>query len=120
MREHNEAVNRLDVIAAARRRSTVDHEPGTVEMVTQHDGSVLALHKLAEHYDPTDRIAAISYLQAAPGDRARSSPACSMSTPRPATCTRRWTRWTSPLNTLSDAELTPSLAALEALNASFR
>ena len=61
VREHNEAVNRLDVIAK-RAPIEVDYAPGTTTTVTQHDGSVLALHKLAEHYDPTDRIAAMTYL----------------------------------------------------------
>ena len=32
-------------------------------MVTQHDGSVLALRKLGRHYDPTDRAQALAYLQ---------------------------------------------------------
>ena len=58
VREHNEAVNRLDVIAD-RKPIEVDYEPGTTISVTQHDGSVLSLHKLSDHYDPTDRIAAM-------------------------------------------------------------
>ncbi len=41
----------------------VDYEPGTVEIVTQHDGSVLKLRKLAPDYDPTNRLAAMAYLQ---------------------------------------------------------
>ena len=42
VREHNEAVNRLDFITG-RAPITVDYAPGTVEMVEQHDGSMLAL-----------------------------------------------------------------------------
>ncbi len=38
VREHNEAVNRLDVITG-RAPITVDYAPGTVEIVEQHDGS---------------------------------------------------------------------------------
>ena len=63
VREHNEAVNRLDVIEA-RAQITADYAPGEVELVTQHDGSVLKLRKLAADYDPTDRISAMSHLQA--------------------------------------------------------
>ena len=37
--------------------------PGAVEIVTQHDGSVLRLRKLPDDYDPTDRIEAMSHLQ---------------------------------------------------------
>src|SRR5438132_9203131 len=46
VREHNEALNRMDVILD-RDEITVDYEPGTVELVTQHDGSILRLRKLA-------------------------------------------------------------------------
>ena len=62
VREHNEAVNRLDIIEA-RDPITVDHEPGTVQVVQQHDGSFLKLSKLHAHYDPTDRVKAMTYLQ---------------------------------------------------------
>src|SRR5258705_11679308 len=44
VREHNEAVNRLDFITG-REEIRVDYEPGTVEIVKQHDGSTLALRK---------------------------------------------------------------------------
>ena len=106
MREHNEAVNRLDFIEP-RAEITVDYAPGTVELVTQHDGSVLTLRKLAADYDPTDRISAMSYLQthqARGRDRHR---ACSTSTPRPRTCTITWRTVDTPLNQLTDAELVP-------------
>ena len=41
----------------------VKYEPGTVEMVEQHDGSKLALRKLDADYELHDRIAALSFLQ---------------------------------------------------------
>ena len=62
MREHNEAVNRLDFMSS-REPIEVEYAPGTVEVVEQHDGSVLALRKLAADYDPTDRSAALGFLQ---------------------------------------------------------
>ena len=45
VREHNEAVNRLDFISS-RMPIEVKQEPGTVELVEQHDGSKIALRKL--------------------------------------------------------------------------
>ncbi len=63
VRAHNEAVNRLDVITG-RAPITVNYEPGTVEIVQQHDGSTLALRKLAADYDIGDRVAAMSFLPA--------------------------------------------------------
>jgi len=67
-------MNRMDFIEA-RARIRVDYAPGEVEIVTQHDGSILRLRKVAPDYDPTDRISAIGHLAAAPdarrgGDRA--------------------------------------------------
>src|SRR5262249_14271563 len=46
VREHNEAVNRLDFITG-RAPITVAYEPGSVEVVEQHDGSKLMLKKVA-------------------------------------------------------------------------
>jgi len=61
VREHNEAVNRLDFISA-RAPIKVDYEPGTVQIVEQHDGSKIALRKLAADYDIHDRRAATNFL----------------------------------------------------------
>ena len=62
VREHNEAVNRLDVIST-RMPIGLQQEPGTVEIVEQHDGSKLALRKLNADYDVHDRGAALGFLQ---------------------------------------------------------
>src|SRR5438067_6028935 len=62
VREHNDAVNRLDVITG-RDPITVDYAPGTVQMVEQHDGTRLALRKIDADYDPHDRVAAMTFLQ---------------------------------------------------------
>src|SRR6202142_1305457 len=50
VREHNLAVNYLDVIPG-REPITVEYAAGTVEMVKQHDGSVLRLRKLSNDYN---------------------------------------------------------------------
>src|SRR5436305_3055687 len=63
VREHNEAVNRLDAIPAL-AAIAVDYAPGTTVKVAQHDGSILSLHKLAELYNPNNRAQALGYLQA--------------------------------------------------------
>src|SRR5258707_560105 len=61
VREHNEAVNRLDFMTG-RAPITVAYEPGSVEMVEQHDGSKLVLKKVAADYDAHDRLCALSFL----------------------------------------------------------
>jgi 2-oxoglutarate ferredoxin oxidoreductase subunit beta len=40
----------------------VDYEPGTTREVTLHDGSRLYLKKLAQEYDPTDKLQALRVL----------------------------------------------------------
>ena len=118
VREHNEAVNRLDVIPP-RTPIEIDHEPGTTQLVTQHDGSVLALHKLGEHYDPSDRVGALAYLQAR---QALGEIVTGLLFVDPGSQDMHDALGTvdAPLNTLGDAELTPGAAALEAVNASLR
>src|SRR6186713_903353 len=47
VREHNEAVNRLDVMLP-REPIAAEYAPGTVQTIQQHDGSTLLLRKLHE------------------------------------------------------------------------
>ncbi|MBM3570771.1 MAG: 2-oxoacid:ferredoxin oxidoreductase subunit beta [Alphaproteobacteria bacterium] len=118
VREHNEAVNRLDVMES-RAEITADYAPGTIELVTQHDGSVLRLFKLANDYDPHDRIAALSYLQ-------RRHAAGEIVTgllyvdAEPDELHGHMNTVDQPLNALSDRELCPGGAALDKLNAQLR
>ena len=68
VREHNEAVNRLDVMPR-RAPITAEYSPGEIIEVTQHDGCILRLRKLDEDYDPGDRLAAMNHVQEPPGTR---------------------------------------------------
>jgi 2-oxoglutarate ferredoxin oxidoreductase subunit beta len=118
VREHNEAVNRLDVIAG-RAPITVDYAPGTVQVVEQHDGTKLALRKVDADYDVHDRLAAMAFLQkhAAKGqvvtgllyvDADAEDLHAHLNTVA------------APLNTLGEKELCPGTAALDKINASLR
>jgi 2-oxoglutarate/2-oxoacid ferredoxin oxidoreductase subunit beta len=118
VREHNEAINRLDFISS-RMPIEVKYEPGTVEVVEQHDGSKLALRKLAADYDIHDRTAALGHLQhhAAKGqivtgllyiERESEDLHDNLSTVE------------QPLNSLGEKDLCPGSAALDKINASLR
>ena len=118
VREHNEAVNRLDVITG-RAPIKLDQAPGTVQVVEQHDGSRLVLRKLGADYDVSDRLAAMNFLQthAAKGqivtgliylDREPEDLHGSLNT------------IAAPLNELGEKELCPGSAALEKINAALR
>jgi 2-oxoglutarate ferredoxin oxidoreductase subunit beta len=118
VREHNEAVNALDIITP-RAEITTDYAPGTVELVTQHDGSVLRLRKLHTDYDVHDRIAALTYMQErhAAGEIVTG---LLYVDPDPRDMHAHLKTVDTPLNALSDADLVPGSKALEAINASLR
>ena len=118
VREHNEAVNRLDVMVP-RAPIRLDQEPGTVELVTQHDGSVLRLRKVAAHYDPSDAAYAMAYLAER---QAEGEIVTGLIYVRPDAEDMHDYLGTvaTPLNRLGDDELVPGAAALESINASLR
>ena len=118
MREHNAAVNFLDVIES-RDEIVADYAPGTVEIVRQHDGSLLKLRKLASDYDATDRIAAMNYLQT---HHARGEIVTGLLYVDPDADDMHGYLGTParPLNAMNDGELCPGSSALERLNASLR
>jgi 2-oxoglutarate ferredoxin oxidoreductase subunit beta len=118
VREHNEAVNRLDVMLG-RASINADYAPGELREVTQHDGSVLRLRKLHEEHNPTDRVAAMNYL-------ARHKALGEIVTgllyvdPEPQDLHGNLGTVATPLNRLDDAALCPGAAALEKINAALR
>jgi 2-oxoglutarate ferredoxin oxidoreductase subunit beta len=118
VREHNEAVNRLDFIEP-RAQITVDYEPGTVEIVTQHDGSQLRLSKLHNSYDPRDRVAAMTYLQE---HHAKGEVVTGLLylDPEPEDLHAHLSTVATPLNTLGEKELCPGAKALADVNESYR
>jgi len=118
VREHNEAVNRLDVILS-REPIHADYEPGTVTDVTQHDGSVLKLRKLAADYDASDRNRAMAYLQ----ERQSAGEIVTgllYVDPESRDLHDHLHTTGRPLNQLGDRELTPGSSALNAINAALR
>jgi 2-oxoglutarate ferredoxin oxidoreductase subunit beta len=118
VREHNEAVNFLDFITG-RRTIHVDYAPGTVELVEQHDGTVLALRKLNAEYAVHDRLAAMSFLHqhAAEGQVVTG---LLYVEPESADLHEHLNTVEAPLNTLSEKELCPGAAALNKINAGLR
>jgi 2-oxoglutarate ferredoxin oxidoreductase subunit beta len=118
VREHNEAVNSLDVMPE-RAPITADYAPGTVEEVLQHDGSTLRLRKLHADYDPHDRVAAMHYLQErhAAGEIVTG---LLYVDPAPKDLHVHLNTVATPFNQLGEKDLIPGAAALEKINASLR
>ena len=118
VREHNEAVNRLDVILP-RDKIITNYPPGSLRRIVQHDGSVLHLRKLDKDYDPSDRVGAMNYLheREALGEIVTGLLYVDSSAEE---LHRYLNTVEKPLNKLRDAELCPGSKVLEALNDSLR
>jgi 2-oxoglutarate/2-oxoacid ferredoxin oxidoreductase subunit beta len=118
VREHNEAVMRMDFIPK-RGEITTEQAEGGVTPVTLHDGTRVLLRRLAEGYDPSDRIHAMTYLQQrlAAGEVVTGllyvdPDASDLHTALNTTAT--------PLNQLGEAALCPGQAALDSINSRLR
>jgi 2-oxoglutarate ferredoxin oxidoreductase subunit beta len=118
VREHNEAVNRLDVISS-RMPIEVEYDPGSVEIVEQHDGSRIALRKLAADYDVSDRTAALGFLQkhAAKGQIVTG---LLFVEPESEDLHAHLRTTKTPLFALGEKDLCPGQSALDKINASLR
>ena len=118
VREHNEAVNRLD-FWPSRDAITVSYEDGGVIEVPGADGSVLKLRKIDADYDPTDRIDAMNQIaQAAARGEVLTGLLYLHADAQDLHANLNTVA--VPLNQLNEAELCPGAAALEKLNASLR
>jgi 2-oxoglutarate ferredoxin oxidoreductase subunit beta len=114
VREHNDAVNRLDFMP--RREAIVaDYSPGEVIEITLHDGSRLRLRKLDAGHDPGDRLAAIDHIQS---HQARGEVVTGLLYVDPSADDLHGHLNTveTPLNQLGEAQLCPGAAMLAAIN----
>jgi 2-oxoglutarate/2-oxoacid ferredoxin oxidoreductase subunit beta len=118
VREHNEAVNKLDVMIE-REEITAEYAPGSVVEIEQHDGSILRLRKLEADYDPSDRASALSYLMR---HQAKGDIVTGLLYVDPNARDLHEAQGTvkTPLNALTKKDLVPGLSALEKINAGLR
>lgn len=118
VREHNESVNRIDFITG-REEITASYAPGEVIEVMQHDGSSLRFRKLQADYDPTDRYAALSYMNA---HQARGEVVTGLLYVDKLVTDLHVALNTSdtPLNKLDAKQLCPGARVLDKLNTSLR
>ena len=118
VREHNDAVNRLDFMLP-RSEITADYAPGSLREVVQHDGSLLRLRKLHEDYDPTHKLGVLTFLE----QRKQAGEIVTgllYVRPDADDLHRLLNTVAAPLNALTEKELVPGAAALDKFNASLR
>lgn len=118
VRQHNEAVSRIDFMVPG-KEITADYPAGALVEVEQHDGTMLRLRKLHADYDPTDRYAAMSYMQthAALGEILTG---LLYIDPLATDLHTALNTTAAPLNTLNARQLNPGQKALDKINAALR
>jgi 2-oxoglutarate/2-oxoacid ferredoxin oxidoreductase subunit beta len=118
VREHNESVSRIDFISP-REEITAHAAPGEVVDVRQHDGTLLRLRSLHADYDPTDRSAAMAFMQS---HQARGEVVTGLLYVDPVATDLHTALNTAarPLNSMEAPQLCPGTSVLEKINASLR
>jgi len=117
VREHNEAVSRIDFIDLAPDQQARGDED--VILVPQQDGSLMRLRRVKPDYDATDRIAAMNQVLAlaAAGEIATG---LLYVDPQARDMHAGLNTVAAPLSRLAEAELCPGRAALDKINAGLR
>lgn len=118
VREHVEATGTVDFVPEMTEITTSYNEGSDVQ-ITMHDGSTLALHKLAQNWDPENRISAASALQEA---RAKGEILTGLLYVNTDFHDLHNTLGTSmkPLNAMDESDLCPGNSVLQDINAGLR
>jgi len=118
VREHNEALNRLDFITG-RDPIEAEYDPGSSVAIEQPDGSTIRLAKIAADYDPSDKAAALAHIQEKERDGEVATGLLYLDArPRDLHANLRTVR--APLNSLDEPDLCPGSAVLKEINAGLR
>lgn len=118
VRHHIEATATMDFVPEM-TEITTSYDEGSLKTVKMHDGSSIALHKLAQDWDPLDKISAMNAIQHA---KQKHEILTGLLYMQPETVELHQLLNTSnkPLNTLTKKELCPGSAALADINAGLR
>jgi len=119
VREHNEAVNRLD-FWPSREAIGADYAEGEViEVPAGAEGSILRLRKLHADYDPSDKINATSMIASA-AHKGEVLTGLLYLAPDAEDLHSHLNTYDAPFNRLGEKELCPGSAILEKINAGLR
>jgi 2-oxoglutarate ferredoxin oxidoreductase subunit beta len=117
-REHQVEVVAADFVPPA-DEITSTQDAGTVKSVLLHDGSWVKLHKVAEHYDPSDRDRAYAYIRERQKEREVLTGLLYLS-PDSKDMTEQNEMVDAPVYNLPFESLCPGNAELQKLQARFR
>ncbi len=118
VREHNDAVNRLD-FWPSRDEIRTGNAQDEIITVPQHDGSVLRLRRIHPEYDPNDRVRAMNYIAQ---HQAQGEVVTGLLYVDPDADDLHGSLNTveTPFNALEAADLCPGAAMLDKINISLR
>jgi 2-oxoglutarate/2-oxoacid ferredoxin oxidoreductase subunit beta len=118
VREHIEATSTVDFVPHAEEILT-SYDEGSSKEIKMHDGSALQLHKLANNWNPEDRMSAMNAMQNA---KLKDEILTGLIYINPETTGLHDLINTSntPLNELKEKDLCPGVEALEEINQELR
>ena len=118
VREHVEATATIDFVLEA-KEITTSYDEGSLQKVKMHDGSSIALHKLAKDWDPLDKISAMNAIQHAKQKHEILTGLLYMN-PETTELHKLLNTSDKALNSLKKNELCPGSKALVDINAGLR
>src|SRR5919202_1299741 len=119
VREHNEAVNRLD-FWPTREAIGADYAEGDViEVPAGAEGSIIRLRKLASDYDPTDKVNAITHIARA-SEKGEVLTGLLYVSPDAQDLHANLNTYEAAFNKLGEKDLCPGSAMLDKINAALR
>jgi|TARA_B110000914_G_C15517610_1_gene474680 2-oxoglutarate ferredoxin oxidoreductase subunit beta len=118
IREHNESLAKPDFVPLG-KEIKASYDPGAVIDLSLHDGSILSLEKLAEDYDPRDKITAIRMIQEAERD-GKVLTGLLYADPDALDLKEILNVTDRPLNSLLEEDLCPGNKILDSINGSLK
>ncbi len=118
VREHTAMTSKMDFVPEMETIST-HYDEGSFATVNMHDGTALLLHKLEKHWNPEDRLSAMTALKKA-GARNEVLTGLLFIEPETSDLHEILNTTETPLNQLTEGVLCPGSEKLSALNAGFR
>ncbi len=119
VREHNEAVNRLDFWPTRDAISATYNEGEVIEVAAGAEGGILKLRKLSADYDPTDKINATTHIAQAAAKGEVLTGLLYLS-PDSEDLHAHLNTYDQAFNSLGAKELCPGSGMLEKINAALR
>lgn len=118
VRHHIEATSTIDFVPEM-TEITTSYDEGSLKTVKMHDGSSIALHKLAQDWDPLDRVSAMNAIQHAKQKHEILTGLLYMN-PETVELHQLLNTSNKPLNSLREDVLCPGANALVDINAGLR